>query len=225
MCCLLFVHYDLHCWSSFDLNGTPEVWVLVKHMQWQPKHNSEHSLCPTGETRRGHLVSREFNFRCISSVTAGPPCTEQTFTLQFPFPKVDAREQMYRWWTFTNDKHNTEPFPRATWSARVWSACENSIGEPLVAMLDAWMTAFKRVSVPYRQLGANLIDTHKTLPSCACGNCRHDSLSLSMKTAGFCKRHAFFSMVLLDWRVTPLFCVYLFPCDYFFSQCQTVILL
>lgn len=134
---------------------------------------------------------------------------------------MDAREQIYRWWTFTNDKHNTEPFPRATWSARVRSARENSIGEPLVAMLDAWMTAFKRVSVPHRQLGANLIDTHKTLPFCACGNCRHDSLSLSMKTAGFCKRHAFFfSMVLLDWRVTPLFCVYLFPCDIFFPRAK-----
>lgn len=69
---------------------------------------------------------------------------------------------------------------------------ENSIGEPLDLMLDGWMTAFKRVSVPHRQLGANLIDTHKTLASCACGNCRHDSLSLSMKTAGFCKRHTFF---------------------------------
>lgn len=55
------------------------------------------------------------------------------------------------------------------------------------------MTAFKRVSVPHRQLGANLIDTHKTLPSSACRNCGHDSLSLSMKTAGFCKRHAFFN--------------------------------
>ncbi len=97
-----------------------------------------------------------------------------------------------------------------------WSACENSIGEPLVAMLDAWMTAFKRVSVPYRQLGANLIDTHKTLPSCACGNCRHDSLSLSMKTAGFCKRHAFFQWSFSTGESLHFFCVYLFPCDYFF---------
>lgn len=95
---------------------------------------------------------------------------------------------MYRWWTFTNDKHNSEPFPRA----RVQNARENSIGEPLDVMLDGWMTAFKRVSVPHRQLGANLIDTHKTLASCACGNCRHDSLSLSMKTTGFCKHYTFF---------------------------------
>jgi len=93
---------------------------------------------------------------------------------------------MQQWWTFTNDKHD------ATWSARVQNAGENSIGEPLDVMLDGWMTAFKRVSVPHRQLGANLIDTHKTLASCARGNCRHDSLSLSMKTAGFCKRHTFF---------------------------------
>lgn len=86
MWCLLFVHYDLHCWSSFDSNGIPEVWVLVKHMQWQPKHNSKHSLCPTGKTRRGHLVSYEFNFRCVSSesVTAGPPCTNFYALISIP---------------------------------------------------------------------------------------------------------------------------------------------
>lgn len=90
---------------------------------------------------------------------------------------------------------------------------ENSIGEPLDVMLDGWMTAFKRVSVPHRQLGANLIDTHKTLASCACGNCRHDSLSLSMKTAGFCKRHTssffffFFQLSSSNGESLHFFCV------------------
>lgn len=103
---------------------------------------------------------------------------------------------------------------------------ENSIGEPLDVMLDGWMTAFKRVSVPHRQLGANLIDTHKTLASCAWGNCRHDSLSLSMKTAGFCKRHSSFFQLSSSTGESLHFFLCLFVSMWlFFPQGQTVILL
>lgn len=120
-------------------------------------------------------------------------------------------------------QNNTGPLPSATRSVRVRNTHElarNSIGEPLVVMLDGWMTAFKRVSVPHRQLGANLIDTHKTLPSSACRNCGHDSLSLSMKTAGFCKRHAFFQWSSSTGESLHFFCVYLFPREHFFPRAK-----
>lgn len=58
---------------------------------------------------------------------------------------------------------------------------------PEPCVFDAWVTAFKWVSVSDCQLGADLIDTYRKLPSSAFSNCRHDSLSLSMKTTGFCK--------------------------------------
>lgn len=125
--------------------------------------------------------------------------SRKSFLFWFPFPKVANYDKCY-----SDGRHHvistTPAIPKRC-------AHRTQIQYPLILMLDGWMTAFKRVSVPHRQLGANLIDTHKTKPSCSCGNCSHDSLSLSMNTTGFCK-HYTFSMALLSWRVTQFLCIY-----------------
>lgn len=131
MWCLLFVHYDLHCWSSFDSNGIPEVWVLVKHMQWQPKHNFKHSLCPTGKTRRGHLVSYEFNLRLQWKRDSRPSVHRANFYTLISIPKSGRLRtnvsvmDVHKWQT----QHRAVPSrtrTKRTWKFNRWASRRNA---------------------------------------------------------------------------------------------------